>query len=401
MKTKNAKLQKPNPAEKYQQIADYLQLKYSLRYNELRMVAEFYDEESNQYREIHEFHLNSWFVELKNQGFSVTDQVLKKVTASNLIPVVNPLRDYFVELPNWDGVDHIDALSRTITIEDLEHSEVDVNILWKKSLRKFLISVVATAVSSKAGQLCLILTGAQGKGKSTWLNNLCPDTLKASYLFQGGLIPKITEKATVEVLAEKLIVNLDDQLDGYTWREYEGLKSIITSTTLTSRKAYARNDANRPRTASIVASINNPNFLVDTHNRRYLVFTAENIDYHTTIDMDQVYAQALELFRKGERYWLDSEEQEELNKMNARYRMATMEEELVAQYLTPADEGDLDIKWLTTTEIKSMFEIHSSLKNLSLRLIGLSLTRAGFIRKNIKDKGKSHGVYKWAVISRI
>lgn len=401
MKTKNAEPQKANPAEKYQQIADYLQLKYSLRYNELRMVGEFYDEETQQFRELHEFHLNSWFVELKNQGFAVTDQVLKKVTASNLIPVVNPLKDYFLELPKWDGKDHIEALAKTITIEDSESSDVDVNALWKKSLRKFLISVVATAVSSKSGQLCLILTGSQGKGKSTWLSNLCPDSLKSNYLFQGGLTPKITEKATVEVLAEKLIVNLDDQLDGYTWREYEGMKSLITSTTLTSRKAYARNDANRPRRASIVASTNNPHFLVDTQNRRYLVFTAEHIDYHTKIDMDQVYAQALDLFRKGESYWLNSEEQEELNRMNSRYRMATMEEELVAQYLTPAEESDLDIKWLTTTEIKSKFEIHSSLKNLSLRLIGTSLRSAGFTRKNIKDEGKSHGVYKWGVITNI
>lgn len=399
MNTKKTQPQKANPAEKYQQIADYLQLKYSLRYNEVRMVGEFYDEEASQFKELHEFHLNSWFVELKNKGFAVTDQVLKKVTASNLMPVVNPLRDYFLELPRWDGKDHIDALANTMTIEDSESSEVDVNTLWRKSLRKFLISVVATAISNKAGQLCLILTGSQGRGKSTWLNNLCPDSLKNNYLFQGGLIPKITEKATVEVLAEKLIVNLDDQLDGYTWREYEGLKSIITSTTLTSRKAYARNDANRPRRASVVASTNNPNFLVDTQNRRYLVFSAENIDYRTKIDMDQVYAQALELFRNKERYWLNSEEQEELNKMNDRYRLATMEEELVAQYLKPADDNDSDIKWLTTTEIKSNFEIHSSLKNLSLRLIGTSLRNAGFIRKNKVDKGKSHGVYKWGVIT--
>ncbi|MDZ7847420.1 MAG: VapE family protein [Owenweeksia sp.] len=84
----------------------------------------------------------------------------------------------------------------------------------------------------------------------------------------------------------------------------------------------------RHRRATLVASTNNPSFLVDTHNRRYLAFTTKEIDYLTKVDMDQVYAQAYQLLREGEPYWLNAAEQSELNRMNARYRMPTIEEEL-------------------------------------------------------------------------
>ncbi|MDZ7847421.1 MAG: VapE family protein [Owenweeksia sp.] len=131
-----------------------------------------------------------------------------------------------------------DKLASTITVEEFTEQEVDVAALWRTLLRKFIISAVATAVSNKPGQLCLVLTGAEGKGKSTWLNNLCPRSLQANFLFTGGIVPKITEKTTVDVLAEKFILHLDDQLDSYTWREYETLKSIITSTVLTSGRIY-------------------------------------------------------------------------------------------------------------------------------------------------------------------
>ncbi|MDZ7847422.1 MAG: hypothetical protein U5L96_11975 [Owenweeksia sp.] len=68
-------LKKANPADRYREVADYLILKYSLRYNELRMCAEFHNDQSGKFVELDEYHANSWFIELKANGFSVSDQI--------------------------------------------------------------------------------------------------------------------------------------------------------------------------------------------------------------------------------------------------------------------------------------------------------------------------------------
>lgn len=391
---------KVNPFDKYQSIANYVHLKYDARYNELRMVTELLDHDSGNYMELSEYRYNSLFIELQANGFQVSDRVLRKVLTSNLIPKVNPLLEYFESLPTWDGHDYIADLASTITVDDINNDISDAAELWKKLLTKFIVSIVATATTRSPGQLCLVLAGNQGIGKSTWLNNLLPPTLRENYLATGGIIPKITEKNTADLLSEKMVINLDDQIDSFTYKEYEGIKSIITSTKITSRKNYQINDSNRLRRATLVASTNHPSFLVDTSNRRYIIFTAKEIDHQDNVDRDKVFAQAYYLLQKRFPYWLNSEEQKELNDINSQYRIAPTEEELVEKYLSPGAEDKLGTEWLMTTEIKSFLELQSGNKNLYPKGLTKALRAEGFVQKSIRING-SKPRYRWAIIKNL
>lgn len=391
------KKEKRNLAEQYELVADYLRLKYSVRYNVVRLVPELYLESEKAFAEMDDYHFNSLLLDVKKAGYKVNEKVLKTVLCSNLIPKVDPLIHFFENLPKWDGVDHIDALAATLEtggIDDLP----DAKDFWNLMFKRFMVSIVATVVSKRQGQLCLVLTGGQGLGKSTWLNKLCPEDKNYDFMAVGGMTTKITDKQTINLLAEKMLINLDDQLDSYSWHDYEQLKSIITSTKLTTRKAYAHHDATRYRRATIVASTNNLLFLKDTHNRRYLVFEVLGIDLkmHAEIDMLQVYAQAKALFQEGFRYWLDSVEQDKLNILNAKFRDVAPEEELVNQYLEPAEAQDAEADLLTATEIKAKLELHSGIKNLYPKAIGKALKALGFQRKSVREGGNTPR-YRWVV----
>ena len=387
----------PNQAEDLELIANYITLKYSARFNAIRLTPEIYMDKEQCFQEVDDYTFNSLLIELKKEGFKVSDQKLRLVMFSDLVEKVDPILTFYQELPKWDGRNHIRSLADTVQIANCEELP-ETQDFWHLMFERFFVSMVATAISKNPGQICLVLTGGQGLGKSTWLSNLCPKSLQQDFLFVGGMPPRITDKQTVDLLAEKMIINLDDQLDSYNWKDFEQLKSIITSFLLTSRKPYARNDSTRRRRATLVASTNNPSILTDTHNRRYLVFEVEHINWETSsaVDIRQVYAQALALFKNGYRYRINTEEQETLNRLNARFRNVPLEEELVLKYLQVPKSEDEEIEWLSNTEIKMAIEQYSGQRNLYPNNLGKALKAHGFTRKSIRENG-ANPVYKWAV----
>ena len=83
------------------------------------------------------------------------------------------------------------------------------------------------------------------------------------------------------------------------------------------RKAYGHNNENMPRRASFAGSVNTAQFLNDTTgSRRFLCFEVEHIEYTHDIDINKVYAQALQLKEDGFRHWFNQEEIKEINANN-------------------------------------------------------------------------------------
>src|SRR5690606_12345663 len=111
------------------------------------------------------------------------------------------------------------------------------------------------------------------------------------------------EKDTMNLLAEKFIINIDDQLD--IMGDLRKLKSMFTMEKVVNRKAYAKFSPSRPRIASFVASVNSTEFLTDDENRRYLVFSIKDINLPAIkeIDRKQLFAQVVYLLNRGFRYW--------------------------------------------------------------------------------------------------
>ncbi len=84
------------------------------------------------------------------------------------------------------------------------------------------------------------------------------------------------------------------------------------------RLPYARSESSFLRRTSFGASVNDVNFLVDpTGNRRFLPLLLESIDYekYTKIDKQQLWAQVYEMYKSGEKWWIDESVDAELYEM--------------------------------------------------------------------------------------
>lgn len=233
----------------------------------------------------------------------------------------HPVREYLDAL-KWDGSDHITALTRHL------HSD-DPPIVYAGGMRaplhhvyfyRWLIGAVAKAYTGAQNPM-LVLDGPQGVGKSTLARWLCP---LPGYFVEGAI--NVSDKDSLVRLAGQWIWEVAE-LDATTRRaDQSALKDFITKETVTVRKAYGKNDYRGPALASLIGTVNNTSgFLADeTGSRRFLITRLHRIDLHyKEIDPDQLWAQARQLYRDGERWELIGEEAHMQAQVNEGYEVET------------------------------------------------------------------------------
>ena len=140
---------------------------------------------------------------------------------------------------------------------------------WLPYLTKWLVAVVANAMDDREcrNHTCLVLTGEQGKFKTTFLDLFCPPALHG-YSYTGKIYPQ--EKDTLTYIGQNLIVNINDQLKALNKRDENELKNLITCPMVKYRMPYDKYVEEHPHLASFVASVNGNDFLTDpTGSRRF------------------------------------------------------------------------------------------------------------------------------------
>lgn len=121
----------------------------------------------------------------------------------------------------------------------------------------------------KADQM-FVLVGKQGTGKSTFVSLLSLDR----QFFLEGFSNFDTED--LKRISGKLVVEIPE-LDGFTGKDKNRIKSIITQTTDNYRESYARVPVEHPRTAIFFGTTNDGTFLNDaTGGRRYLLIESRS-----------------------------------------------------------------------------------------------------------------------------
>lgn len=383
-KKKKAKAKNNNVDE----IVDALSLLgYEFAYNELSKELEFCKDEAGPFI-LDDYVYSQILVQLWREGYNVKESTLQRIIVGAMAESYHPIKQYFDSLPKWDGIDHISKLAETVIIDDMG---LDLKQKWPEYLRKWLVACAAQATIEKAtNHSCLVLMGAQGKGKTTFLNALCP--VELSHLSFTGHI-NVTEKDTYNLLAERLIINIDDQLD--IMGDLRKLKSMFTLEKVVNRKAYAKFSPSRPRIASFVASVNSTEFLTDDENRRYLVFSILDINLKelTTINRTQLWAQIKYLLNSGLKYWFDKEENDVISSINDSFRVKTEEEELLTQYF---ESDNVYGTPLQQTEILNFLQARTS-SRLSARKLATALKKRNFVRKSARLSNKDYPVYIYMV----
>jgi predicted P-loop ATPase len=298
----------------------------------------------------------------------------------------HPIKRYFESL-QWDGQNHILALSKYLRdnhewIPGPHDTARPVSHVW---LLRWLIGAVAKVMKPGSQNAMLVLAGAQDAGKSTfalWLCSPLPDLHEES-----SIDPE--NKEHIRKLASKFIWEVSEL--GATTRkaDVESLKAFITQMDVTYRVPYSKHAVTVPATASFIGTINptSEGFLNDeTGSRRFLILDLVELDwgYAQNIDINQVWAQALHLYKSGEPWRLTPAEIEIRKEINKVHEIVDSMEDFFKTYYiidpTKSDEPNWQIDPTNIIEHLRFKNFKDGDKQLSTRM-GITLKRLGVERR--------------------
>lgn len=155
-----------------------------------------------------------------------------------------------------------------------------------------------------------------------------------------------------------LLINLDE-FDTLSPERMQNLKSLITQDVVNERKVYDIQNYTYIRRASFIASTNNPHCMPDVgQNRRILFNTLLDIDYHTPVNHEGIYAQAYALYRQGFQYWYENDEITFLNNRNEAFRQKDPIEENLFFYFRAARPNDIQPQWFPASYLLSVLSLN-------------------------------------------
>lgn len=372
------------------EIETYLSSRYEFRYNTVLGRTEYRGKNDALFSKVGRYEINTLRREIDNDiGIITSSENLYSIIESSFSPRINPIQEYFKRLPLVDvsssspfSLKAIHDLASCVAVRNSDK--------WLPYLTKWLVAVVANAMDDREcrNHTCLVLTGDQGKFKTTFLDLLCPPALHG-YSYTGKIYPQ--EKDTLTYIGQNLIVNIDDQLKALNKRDENELKNLITCPMVKYRMPYDKYVEEHPHLASFVASVNGNDFLTDpTGSRRFLPFEVLSIDINKAkaISMDAVYTEAKALLNTGFRYWFDDDEIAELYKASEEFQVQTAEMELLLRCFEKPTEDNPNCTYMTTTEIITYLGYYTH-HPLSLKHMGEALKRAGFEKVSKRREGGS------------
>ena len=328
----------------------FLTSNYDMRKNLMTGVAEYrmkYSEDQT-FKPLTSEVRNDMTIEARELGLKSWDQDVNRFIDSTRIEQYDPVNTWLDSLPEWDREDRIKPLAERVPTTQPH---------WEKYLKYWLVGMVAQWRESDkqltGNALTPLLIGRQGCGKTRFCKILLPEELRDYYN------DKLNFKNEFDLniaLTSFALINIDE-FDKTTNSQQIVLKYLLSSSDVKFRPPYGKTIKQYRRYTSFIGTTNQLQPLVDpTGSRRFVcvgIPAGKSIDFTDNLDHRQLYAQALYLFNKGERFWLDDDEIQTLIEENVPYQRTVDLVEMINETFRKPKDGEG--RWWGTTEILSTF----------------------------------------------
>jgi putative DNA primase/helicase len=259
----------------------------------------------------------------------------------------NPVVTWIESVP-WDGVSRLEKFYATVDTggqmpEDLK----------KMLMRKWLVQAIGAAFSPDgiAAQGILTFTGPQNIGKTTWFHKLAPEALD---VVLTGHTLDVRSKDSCLIVLKYWIVELGEIDATFKKSDVAVLKSFITQAIDNIRRPYAMTESTYARRTVFGATVNDEWFLADpTGNRRFWTIPVVKFNlelFGSELDMQQLWAEVLVLWKNGERWNLSMEETGVLGEHNEGFTAVDPIDERIGAAWAWSD-GLVDWDWVTATDV--------------------------------------------------
>lgn len=177
-----------------------------------------------------------------------------------------------------------------------------------------------------------------------------------SNYFLSILLDFKSKQEAERYLGRFFLINIDE-FDQINVSQQGFLKHLLQKPVANLRKPYGNTIREMRRYASFIGTSNQKDLLTDpSGSRRFIcIEVTAPINTNVTINYKQLYAQAMEAIYKGERYWLNDEDENILKQTNREFEQASPLEQLFHCYLNPVEE-EMEGEWLTAMQILSYLQ---------------------------------------------
>lgn len=238
----------------------------------------------------------------------------------------HPIKEYLSSLL-WDGQERLDTLF-------IDYLGAEDNRYTRTVARKIFVAAVARVfLPGIKFDNMPVLAGPQGIGKSTIIKKLGKEWYSDSLTTVSG-------KEAYEQLQGVWMLEMGEMM-ATKKADIEATKHFLSKTEDIYRVAYGRRTSRFPRQCVFIGTTNDREFLRDrTGNRRFWPIDV-GVQQHTksvfadlnNYEIDQIWAEATQLFNDGEKLYLTGEEEKEAQKQQEAHSEESAKAGLIQEYL--------------------------------------------------------------------